>query len=186
MLKLIFYTIVLIIWAILFRWMFFPKKVTEEKRRRRPHIRMLDREGDPIEDSRYTYIAGVPYNASCIDIGGFYGWVEAEPNNEHDSMAVAVYDFYGRRLGYIPHDELKEFRKWSNGDPLPCAGVIYKHEGKLYGKVKVLKPCNEDFLDGCFNSYINWVNDNLGPKYVPKGRHIKIYDADTISVALNN
>ena len=72
----------------------------------------------------FCKIAGVQYRNDARDIGGFLGYVCSEPTNPHDKNAIAVYRNDGKLIGYIPKDEIKDFREWSAKDNLPCVGFI--------------------------------------------------------------
>lgn len=172
LLKFIGYSIVG--WLILTVIMFIFEKLSSSKNKneikRLPpdtSIRMLNREGDPDEDEWHTYIAGVKHrNLSGNDIGGFCGYVVNDSENTYDSKAMGVYS--GKLLGYIPASELGEYREWCNGEPMPCVGYIYKEKGEWRGRVKILRPCNADFIREEFTRFISWVENNYGPSFVPK------------------
>lgn len=136
--------------------------------KRRPVLQMLNRKGDVHEDEWHTYLAGLPHHASKYDIGGFSGWVEADYNNKYDRNAMGVYNSFGKLLGYIPAKEVLDYRAWCGAKPQPCVGFIYNEDGQLRGRVKILRPCNEDFLQTEFSRYLQWVNDNYGKEYLPK------------------
>ena len=136
--------------------------------KRKPVLQILNREGDVHEDEWHTYIAGLPHHASKYDIGGFSGWVEADYNNKYDRNAMGVYNSFGKLLGYIPAKEVLDYRVWCGVEPQPCVGFIYNEDGQLRGRVKILRPCNEDFLQTEFSRYLQWVNDNYGEEYLPK------------------
>lgn len=134
-----------------------------------PKITMLNREGDIYADEWHTYIAGLPYRASFEDIGGFFGWVVNDITNTHDSNAMGVYNSSLELLGYIPEKKLSSYRKWCNGDPEPCVGFIYLKDGDLRGYVKIIKPCNSEFIEKEYRRYFQWVAENFGTEYVPDG-----------------
>ena len=129
---------------------------------------MLNREGDMQQDEWHTYIAGLPHHASKYDIGGFTGWVAHDKDNAYDRRARGVYNSFGKVLGYIPAKELDDFIDWCDGKPVPCVGFIYAENGEMRGRVKMLLPCNEDFLQSGFSYYLQWVNRNYGREYLPK------------------
>lgn len=133
----------------------------------KPALRMLDREGDPDEDEWFTYIAGVPHHATKYQIGGFCGWVAHEEGNKYDPYAMGVYNSKGKLLGYIPAKDVKQYRAWCDAEPQPCVGFIYEEDGQLRGRVKVLRPCNAEFLQTEFQRFVNWINNNYGRAYVP-------------------
>ena len=129
---------------------------------------MLNREGDTQDDEWHTYIAGVSYHISKYDIGGFTGWIENDNTNAYDAKAMGVYNSFGKLLGYIPAKELLDYRLWCDSKPQPCIGFVYIEDGQYIGRVKILRPCNEDFLQTEFSRYLQWVNDNYGKEYLPK------------------
>lgn len=170
-------TIVLIILGLIILFALVPSKSDKsgntEKRENRPiksppSIRMLNREGDVREDEWHTYIAGLPYRASKYDIGGFMGWVEPDYGNSHDRNAMGVYNSFGKLLGYIPARELLDYRVWCDAKPQPCVGFIFVEEGQMRGRVKILRPCNQEFLKEEFSRYLQWVENNYGIEYLPK------------------
>ncbi len=183
MLKLFIWTVVIIFILLLFvgRISSDTKKDNKSKRKNHPHIRMLDQVGESFVDEWYTSIAGVFYHADSNDIGGFNGWVEADPENTHDRNAMGVYNFYGKLIGYIPADELGNYRKWCDCEPMPCIGVVSLWNGRLQGKVKIIKPCNKEFLDNRSECFLDWVKDKYGPEYLPKTNAITIYGNKTQS-----
>lgn len=158
-----FWAIVLFVAAVFVVW-----AASTGKSHPSPTIPMLDREGWRYEDEWYTYVAGVAHYVTKFDEGGFAGWVENDSDNTYDRQAMGVYNHNGRLLGYIPADELKEYRKWCDAKPCPCVGYIRVENGKLRGRVKVLLPCNKEFLETEFTNYMKWVEENIGSKYVPK------------------
>ncbi|MBD5369610.1 MAG: hypothetical protein HDR80_00465 [Bacteroides sp.] len=81
---------------------------------------------------------------------------------------MGIYNESGRLLGYIPADELDSYRRWCDGQPQPCVGIIYTDEDYLCGRVKILRPCNPKFLQDEFSKYLQWIHDNYGRSYLPK------------------
>lgn len=140
--------------------------------RKKPVIQMLNREADWQEDGWHTYIAGLHHHVSKYDIGGFTGWVENDHGNTYDSNAMGVFNSFGKLLGYIPAKELSDYRAWCDAKPQPCVGFVFVEDGQIRGKVKILRPCNEEFLQKGFSSYLQWVNDNFGSEYLPKSMNM--------------
>lgn len=136
-------------------------------------IKMLNREGQPFTDEMQTYIAGLKHHITKADIGGFTGLVVPEPTNKHDRNAMGVYNSSGKLLGYIPASELRDYRKWCEAQPQPCAGFIYAEDGELRGRVKIVRPCNAEFIKDRFTSYFQWIKDNVGDAYLPKNLSMK-------------
>lgn len=117
-------------------------------------------------------IAGVQYRNDAQDIGGFLGYVCSEPNNPHDKNAIAIYRNDGKLIGYIPKDEIKDFREWSAKDNLPCVGFIKDgDEVALYGKVKVLDT-DADETELEIVKFVKWLVSNFGVKFIPVGFNV--------------
>lgn len=135
---------------------------------------MLNRDGDIHDDEWHTYIAGAQHHISKYDIGGFYGWVGAEPDNPYDKKAMGIYNSFGKLLGYIPAKELSNYREWCAIQPQPCVGFLYVENDQVRGQVKILHPCNEEFLKNEFSRYLQWVNDNYGEEYLTKSMTIEV------------
>ncbi|MCM1066296.1 MAG: hypothetical protein NC418_01825 [Muribaculaceae bacterium] len=153
--------------------------LAQRRRLKEPAITVLGTEGDRFADSYETYIAALQYHCSYKDKGGFYGFVANDFNNEVDLNAMAVCRGEdGMLLGYIPTSELRDYRRWSGGAPMPCVGFIDVHEGELRGRVKIAHPCNPEFIDDVLTDYLAWMQDNLGPEYVPDtpSFHLRIPD----------
>ena len=149
-------------------------KKSPQRQKTKPVIQMLNREGDMQEDERHTYIAGLHYHVSKYDIGGFTGWVAHDTDNTHDRRARGVYNSFGKLLGYIPARELDDFIAWCDSKPVPCVGFIYTDNGEIRGRVKMLLPCNAEFLQTGFSNYLQWVCDNYGAEYLPKSMSMQI------------
>lgn len=117
----------------------------------------------------FCAIAGVQYHNSTQDIGGFLGYVCPEPTNQYDKNAIAVYRNDKKLIGYIPKDEQKSFREWSDKDFLPCIGFIKAgDDAPLYGKVKVIDE-DPDETEFEVIRFIKWLVSNFGVKFIPKG-----------------
>lgn len=117
----------------------------------------------------YTRIAGVQHHNSKQDIGGFLGYVCSEPNNQYDKNAAAVYRNDNKLLGYLPKDEIKSFREWSEKENLPCIGFIkVGDEVPLFGKVKIIDT-DKDETDLIVAQYVKWLVSNFGAKFIPAG-----------------
>lgn len=122
----------------------------------------------------FCKIAGVQYRNDVQDIGGFLGYVCSEPTNPHDKNAIAIYRNDGKLIGYIPKDEIKDFREWSAKDNLPCVGFIKDGDDvELYGKVKVLDT-DADETELEVVKFVKWLVSNFGVKFIPVG-----FNADT-------
>lgn len=123
----------------------------------------------------FCKIAGVQYRNDVQDIGGFLGYVCSEPANPHDKNAIAIYRNDGKLIGYIPKDEIKDFREWSAKDNLPCVGFIKDGDDvELYGKVKVLDT-DADETELEIVKFVKWLVSNFGVKFIPVG-----FNADTV------
>lgn len=120
----------------------------------------------------FCKIAGVQYRNDAQDIGGFLGYVSSEPTNPHDKNAIAIYRNDGKRIGYIPKDEVKDFREWSAKENLPCVGFIKDgDEVALYGKVKII-DADPDETDLEIVKFVKWLVSNFGVKFIPVGFNV--------------
>lgn len=112
---------------------------------------------DPLPDSDDSYEDWCKEHAADIDgysiaginfrhldhshTGPFEGTVKVEPDNPHDSHAVAI--FRGRKkVGYIPRDFNEEvfYELLKNGGQAPCSGYIHtfldeEYQEKFAGKI---------------------------------------------------
>lgn len=122
----------------------------------------------------FCKIAGVQYRNGTQDVGGFLGYVRSEPTNPHDKKAIAIYRNDGKHIGYIPKDEIKDFREWSAKENLPCVGFIKDgDEVALYGKVKIIDT-DTDETELEIVKFVKWLVSNFGVKFIPVG-----FNADT-------
>lgn len=122
----------------------------------------------------FCKIAGVQYRNGIQDVGGFLGYVCSEPANPHDKNAIAIYRNDGKHIGYIPKDEIKDFREWSAKENLPCVGFIKDgDEVALYGKVKIIDT-DTDETELEVVKFVKWLVSNFGVKFIPVG-----FNADT-------
>lgn len=122
-------------------------------------------------------IAGVQYRNDAQDIGGFLGYVCSEPTNPHDKNAIAIYRNDDKLIGYIPKDEIKDFREWSAKENLPCVGFIKDgDEVALYGKVKIIDT-DADETELEVVKFVKWLVSNFGVKFIPVSFKI---DTDTV------
>lgn len=128
-----------------------------------------DEEENPIDGSFLTYITGINHHCTLSDIGGFKGVVAPEPTNQYDKNAVAIYRNDSKLLGYISKNELSEYREWSKGKPFTCVGYITGGDNAaLKGRVKIIKPYNEQFVKRETDEYIQWMISKLGKNFLPK------------------
>lgn len=112
-------------------------------------------------------IAGITHHASSHDIGGFVGRICYDPSNLYDRQAVGIYTENGKLLGYIPKNELNEFRQWSQRDPLPCIGYIREGDkAGFYGKVKII-DADKNITEIQMIKYCIWMVDNFGAEFIP-------------------
>lgn len=135
-------------------------------------VETIDEPEDFINGSFNTYIAGINHHCNQSDIGGFIGVVAPEPNNPYDKNAVAIYrnDSNPKLLGYIGKNDLSEYREWCKGKPFTCVGYIMAgDDAPVYGRIKVIKPYNENFVKDETDDYIRWMIKKYGKEFLPKG-----------------
>ena len=85
-------------------------------------------------------IAGAYYqNLPMSLLGKFNGYVELEPYNDHDKLAIAVYNDAGIQLGYLPRGNRKLHSYITNeGGQVHAYGYIACHDdNSMYGEVCV-------------------------------------------------
>lgn len=138
----------------------------------RPHIQKeiivetLNEEPEYRGGDFSTYIAGINYHASKNDIGAFVGVVALEPNNPHDKNAIAIYLNNSEIIGYIGKSEQKDYNEWSSGKPCTCVGYIDENDGKLFGRVKVIKPYNSQYVEDETRKYLKWALKEYGARFI--------------------
>lgn len=82
---------------------------------------------------------------------------------------MAVYRNDNKLLGYLPKDEIKSFREWSEKENLSCIGFIKAgDEVPLFGKVKIIDT-DKDEMDLIVARYVKWLVSNFGIKFIPTG-----------------
>lgn len=135
-------------------------------------VETTDEPEDFIDGSFNTYIAGIKHHCDQSDIGGFIGVVAPEPSNPYDKNAVAIYrnNSNPKLLGYIGKSDLSEYREWCQGKPFTCVGYIMAgDDAPVYGRIKVIKPYNENFVKNETDDYVRWMIKKYGKEFLPKG-----------------
>ena len=86
-----------------------------------------------LEDGSYTRIyalhdyniAGINYRENIGEyVGDFDGYLQADPDNEHDPNAIAVYHSDGHHLGFIPSGCTDYIRAFGFPFPIQITGTI--------------------------------------------------------------
>lgn len=74
----------------------------------------------------YDYnIAGINYRDGIADyLGEFEGYLQPDPENEHDPNAIAVYHKDGHHLGFIPAGCTDQLRAFGRTFPISVTGEI--------------------------------------------------------------
>lgn len=133
-------------------------------------VETLDEPEDMLNASFTTSIAGINYHCDKADVGGFIGVVAPEPDNKYNKNAMAIYRNDTKLLGYIPESQLDEYIAWSDCKPFTCVGYIeVGSQYPIHGKVKIIKPYNSKYVEDETRSYVKWLADNKGNKFIPKG-----------------
>ena len=106
---------------------------------------------DELEENTETFnVAGLPYYCTVYDCGKTVGVVVPEPSNVHDSRAQAVIRNDGKRLGYIPRNQLDWYEDLNkNNVPCPFVGEIGLHRSttRLYARIKVILPSSREVVE---------------------------------------
>lgn len=117
----------------------------------------------------FTKIAGLNHLNTKYDVGGYWGCIYHDKDNEHDPNAIALLSIDGRLRGYIPKNQTKSLRKWCDRNYLPC--IFYITEGDsspLYGHVIVIDTDKES-AEFILMSQVKWYVETFGVKYIPDG-----------------
>lgn len=134
-----------------------------------------DIEDDEEEEEVYfdTSIAGVSFRNDEKDFGGFLGFVRSDPTNEHDPNAIAIYRNDNKLIGYIPKEDIEEFRAWSHKDNLLCVGFMTNNQHvDIYGKVKII-DADKRTTKLEIVKYVAWLVSNFGVSFVPLGFRVE-------------
>lgn len=147
-------------------------KETPRSRQREIIVEATNTDEDPYHNYFSTYIAGVNHHASYRDIGAFVGVVFPETENSYDKNAMAISNMNGKLLGYIPKSQQRDYFYFSQNRPYPCVGYIFPTDPgsdfDLCGRVKVIEPCNSDYVHRETASYLLWFKSKYGAKYISK------------------
>lgn len=129
-----------------------------------------DMTGDMDKDSLEARISGLSFyvdfdNYTEYSIEG--GYLKAEPNNEYDPNAIAIFHDSGKRIGYISRECTLEVREFTDGENAPC--LIYiapfiDNEGEkgLKGVVRIFR-----YYDGQAD-YVNSIMEHFIDVYALK------------------
>lgn len=123
---------------------------------------------DSHSNTFLTRIAGLTLSNTADDVGGYWGCIYHDKDNEYDPNAIAVLSVDGKLRGYIPKDETKDLRKWCNRNYLPC--IFYIAEGDpapLYGHVMVIDSDKEG-VEYAMTHQTRWLVENFGVEFIPK------------------
>ena len=129
-----------------------------------------DMTGDMNKDSLEARISGLSFyvdfdNYTEYSIEG--GYLKAEPNNEHDPNAIAIFHESGKHIGYVSKDCILEVKKFTDGENAPCliyiAPFIDKEGEKgLKGVVRIFR-----YYDGQAD-YVNSIMEHFIDVYALK------------------
>ena len=124
-----------------------------------------DMTGDMNKDSLEARISGLSFyvdfdNYTEYSIEG--GYLKAEPNNEHDPNAIAIFHESGKHIGYVSKDCILEVKKFTDGENAPCliyiAPFIDKEGEKgLKGVVRIFRYYDgqADYVNNMMEHFIN-------------------------------
>ncbi len=117
--------------------------------------------GDPktrpeggIWDNYQTKIAGINFNVKpeeCSQYVSTVGYCRYNTDSKEHPEAVRIEDMSHRLLGFIPKDELKEYKKWAEGKTFPCVIGVHPflaedNRLRLDGYVTVIMAYDEEEL----------------------------------------
>lgn len=99
--------------------------------------------------------------------GGFLGYVHFDPTNPYDANAIAIKDSKGKLVGYIPRDEQRYYKAFTDRDYLLCIGYITTgYRGDLDGKVKVI-DADRTISEIHVLKFTLWLINHYGLQYIP-------------------
>ena len=117
----------------------------------------------------HTKISGITYNNTKFDVGGYFGVIYHDTENEYDKNAIAILTNSGRLVGYIPKNETSKLREWCDRNFLPCVFYIAKgDDAPLYGHVIVIDN-DEEGTEEIVIRQVKWFVENFGVSFIPRG-----------------
>lgn len=124
-----------------------------------------DMTGDMNQDTFEAKIAGLSFYVDFDDYAKYSiegGYIKAEPQNEHDPNAIAIYHDSGKHIGYISKESIIDVKKFTDGENAPC--IIYMapfidHNGEkgLKGVVRIFRYYDgeTDYINNAIGHFIN-------------------------------
>ena len=102
-----------------------------------------------------TKVAGINYHLNYqvkSNLGVKQGYCMADPSNQYNENAIAIYNDRNKLIGYIPNEDLDEFAKWSEYNVTKFIGIICPFLGddekvKLYGNITFVKGDEYDCIE---------------------------------------
>lgn len=116
------------------------------------------------ESEFFCRIAGAQYrnNTKC----GFIGYVQYDPTNPHDSNAIAIYRHDGKLMGYIPREEQRDYKAWTDRDNVFCIGYITRGYEGFQGNVKVV-DADRNLTEIHTVKFTLWLINRYGLSHIP-------------------
>lgn len=130
-----------------------------------------DKTGDMERDSLESRVVGLLHyvdfdNFDKYSIEG--GYVKAEPDNVHDSNAIAVYHDSGKQIGYIPRWGTAPVKEFMDDEEAPCIICIIPYidqfgEKGLTGFVRIFKYFDgeDDYVTAMLNHFFDYYASKL-------------------------
>ena len=124
-----------------------------------------DMTGDMNKDSLEARISGLSFyvdfdNYTDYSIEG--GYLKAEPYNQHDPNAIAIFHESGKHIGYVSKECLLEVKKFIDGENAPCLIYIVpfidkEGEKGLKGVVRIFRYYDgqADYVNNMMEHFIN-------------------------------
>lgn len=124
-----------------------------------------DMTGDINRDTLEVKIAGLSFHVDFNDFSKYSiegGYIKAEPQNEYDPNAIAIYHDSGKHIGYIPKECIIDVKKFTDGDNAPC--IIYivpfidvNGERGLKGVVRIFRYFDgeAEYINNAIEYFIN-------------------------------
>lgn len=125
-----------------------------------------DMTGDMNQDTLEAKISGLSFHIDIKDYMKFSiegGYIKAEPDNEYDPNAIAIYHDSGKHIGYISREYISDVKEFTDGEKAPC--IIYiapfiddLGEFGLKGVVRIFRyyEGETDYVNATMEHFVNF------------------------------
>lgn len=124
-----------------------------------------DMTGDMNKDTLEAKISGLSFYIDFDDYTKYSiegGYIKAEPENNYDPNAIAIYHDSGKHIGYISKECIADVKEFTDGENAPCLIYIVpfidnKGEKGLKGVVRIFRYFNgeSEYVNNIVEHFIN-------------------------------